>query len=441
MKELVNTLKNIWSIEELRKKILFTLAMVLIFRVLSFVTLPGVNPEQLGAAMNGGIGDLLNMFSGGAFTNASIGALGIMPYITASIIMQLLGIAVPSIQKLQKEGASGQKKINQWTRYLTIAICGFQAPGYIAMFVPPVARPDDPFWWFSSIIILITGTMFIMWIGEKITDKGIGNGISLLIMVGIIAGLPKAFSEELVSRHDDGGLVLLLVEMVLLLLVILFSILLVQGTRRVPIQFAKRIVSARGGKQQVGQAPRRYLPLKVNAAGVMPIIFAQALMALPMYANSYLKISWLNDYANNGSFLYNITLFFMIIIFTYFYTAITINPNQMADELKRNGGFIPGVKPGRKTSEFLDTLLSRITLPGSIFLGVIAILPAFAMMFGVKQGFALFFGGTSLLIMVGVVLDTLQQVESYLLNRQYDGLMKSGRIKGRSGGNMPGMVG
>lgn len=440
MKEFLHTLKNIWSIEELKKKILFTLGMILIFRVLSFVTLPGVNPEALSNSM-GSLGDLLNMFSGGAFTNASIAALGIMPYITASIIMQLLGIAVPAIQKMQREGESGQKKINQYTRYLTIVICAFQAPGYIAMFVPGNARPDDPFWWITSVVILVTGTLFIMWIGEKITDKGIGNGISLLIMIGIIAGLPRAFTQELVSRHDAGGLVLLLVEMVMLLFVILFTIMLVQGTRRVPIQFAKRIMSARGGRQQVGQAPRRYLPLKVNAAGVMPIIFAQALMVLPTYLGSTLQLQALADFANPASLTYNLVLFFMIIIFTYFYTAITINPNQMADELKRNGGFIPGVKPGRKTAEFLDSLLSRITLPGSIFLGMIAILPAFAMMFGVKQGFAMFYGGTSLLILVGVVLDTLQQIETYLLNRQYDGLMKSGRIKGRSSSNFPGVAG
>ncbi len=440
MKEFLHTLKNIWSIEELKKKILFTLGMILIFRVLSFVTLPGVNPDALSNSM-GSLGDLLNMFSGGAFTNASIAALGIMPYITASIIMQLLGIAVPAIQKMQREGESGQKKINQYTRYLTIVICAFQAPGYIAMFVPGNARPDDPFWWITSVLILVTGTLFIMWIGEKITDKGIGNGISLLIMIGIIAGLPRAFTQELVSRHDAGGLVLLLVEMVMLLFVILFSIMLVQGTRRVPIQFAKRIMSARGGRQQVGQAPRRYLPLKVNAAGVMPIIFAQALMVLPTYLGSTLQWQALADFANPASLTYNLVLFFMIIIFTYFYTAITINPNQMADELKRNGGFIPGVKPGRKTAEFLDSLLSRITLPGSIFLGMIAILPAFAMMFGVKQGFAMFYGGTSLLILVGVVLDTLQQIETYLLNRQYDGLMKSGRIKGRSSSNFPGVAG
>jgi len=438
MKELVNTLKNIWSIEELRKKILFTLGMILIFRVLSFVTLPGVNPDNLESNLSG-LGGILDMFSGGAFTKASIGALGIMPYITASIIMQLLGIAVPSIQKLQKEGESGRKKINQWTRYLTIIICAFQAPGYIAMFIGNAA-PDTPFWWVSSIVILVAGTLFIMWIGEKITDKGIGNGISLLIMIGIIAGLPQAFSQELVTRHDEGGLILLLYEMVAFLLVILFSVLLVQGTRRVPIQFAKRIVSSRGGKQQVGQQPRRYLPIKVNAAGVMPIIFAQALMVLPTMLGASLGSQALSSFANPASFWYNMVLFLMIIIFTYFYTAITVNPQQMADELKRNGGFIPGVKPGRKTADFLDSLLSRITLPGSIFLGFIAILPAFAMMFGVKQGFAMFYGGTSMLIMVGVVLDTLQQIETYLLNRQYDGLMKSGRIKGRSS-NLPGMTG
>ena len=432
MKDFIKTIKNIWAIEELRKKILFTLGMILIFRVMSYVVLPGVNTEVLSQGGSSPLAGILDLFAGGAFSRASIAALGIMPYITASIIMQLLGIAVPTIQKLQKEGESGRRKINQWTRILTIIICAFQTPGFIYMMIPPEARPDSSGWLISTGIILIAGTMFIMWLGEKITDKGIGNGISLLIMIGIIAGLPQAFAQELVSRHDAGGLVIFLVEIVALLLVILFSILLVQGTRRVPIQFAKRVVSMRGGKQQIGQAPRRYLPLKVNAAGVMPIIFAQALMVIP----TYLGI----DNFTMQSFWYNFVLAMLIILFTYFYTAITVNPNQMADELKKSGGFIPGVKPGRKTAEFLDTLLSRITLPGSIFLALIAILPAFAMMFGVKQGFAMFYGGTSLLIMVGVVLDTLQQVESYLLNREYDGLMKSGRIKGRSSSALPGMT-
>ena len=444
MKEFIKTLKNIWSVEDLKKRILITLGLILIYRVGSFVVLPGVDiqvlNDQSSGGSGGGIASIINLFSGGAFGRASIFALGIMPYITASIIMQLLGIAVPSIQKLQREGESGRNKINQYTRFLTIAICFLQAPGFIKMFVPAAARPDDSMlWWSSSILLLIAGTMFVMWLGEKITDKGLGNGISLIIMIGIIASLPVSFFQELGARHEMGGMVIILVEMVMFLLVILFSVLLVQGTRRVPLQFAKQIVGSRGGKAMQTQGGRRYLPLKVNAAGVMPIIFAQALMVLPGYIGQLSGSSWLTStFSDMTGFWYNFTLALMIVLFTYFYTAITVNPNQMADELKRNGGFIPGVKPGRKTADFLDTLLSRITLPGSIFLALIAILPAFAMMFGVKQSFAMFFGGTSLLIMVGVVLDTLQQVESHLLSRHYDGLMKSGRIKGRSG-SLPGM--
>ncbi len=436
MKNFIQTLKNIWSIDELKTRIMTTLGLILVFRIGSYVILPGVNPDELGGGDNA-VAGLLDIFAGGALSRASIFALGIMPYITASIIMQLLGIAVPTIQKLQREGESGRRKINQWTRLLTIVICAAQAPGIIALTIPPTAHANTTSWWLTSIVILVAGSMFIMWLGEKITDKGIGNGISILIMIGIVANLPAAFVQELVTRHNNGAVVIILIEMAMLLFVILFSILLVQGTRRVPIQFAKRIVSGRGGRQQLSQGARQFLPIKVNAAGVMPIIFAQALMVLPTYIGQALQWDSLAGFADPRSFMYNAFLAVMIILFTYFYTAITINPNQMADELKRNGGFIPGVKPGKNTADFIDSLLSRITLPGSIFLALIAILPAFAMMFGIQQSFALFYGGTSLLIMVGVVLDTLQQIESYLLNRQYDGLMKSGRIKGRS--SMPGV--
>lgn len=346
--------------------------------------------------------------------------------------MQLMGIAVPTIQKLQKE-ESGRRKINQWTRYLTIIICLFQAPAYIKATIPNDAYPQDWFWMFTAVTILVTGCLFVMWLGERITERGLGNGISLLIMIGIIAGLPSAFAQEVTGRlgQNGGGPVLLLVEMALLLLVIAVTIMLVQGTRRVPVQFAKRVV----GNRQYGGV-RNYIPLKVNSAGVMPIIFAQAIMFVPLYAVQFFSDStpgWIAELTNIQGFWYNLIFFLMVILFTYFYTAIMVNPVQLSEDMKRNGGFIPGVKPGKKTAEHLDDLLSRITLPGSIFLGLISILPAFAMMFGVKQGFALFYGGTSLLIMVGVLLDTLQQVESHLLMRHYDGLMSSGRIKGKGG--------
>jgi preprotein translocase subunit SecY len=432
MKDLVKTLKNIWKIEELRQRIILTLSLILIYRVGSFVVLPGVNSDEL-AGSSTGLAGLIDLFAGGAFSRASVFALGIMPYISASIIMQLLGIAVPGIQKMQREGESGRKRLNQWTRFLTIAITVFQAPGYIATTIPEAARTES-FSYFLTVMILIAGTMFIMWLGEKITDKGIGNGISLIIMIGIIAKLPGAFAQELLSRHVNGGYVVLLIEIVLLLLVIAFSILLVQGTRRIPVQFAKRVV---GNKQVSGV--RNYIPLKVNAAGVMPIIFAQALMFIPMYINQATEGSWFNSLVNFEGFWYNFMFATFIILFTYFYTAIMVNPRQMAEEMKRNGGFIPGVKPGKQTESFIDSLISRITLPGAIFLALIAILPAFAMQIGIKQQFAYFYGGTSLLIMVGVVLDTLQQIETHLLNRQYDGLMKSGKIKGR-GMQMPSMA-
>jgi len=435
MKRFIDTIKNIWKIEDLRVRILNTLGFLLIYRLGAFIVLPGVDPGMLRELSSGaqGIAALLNLFAGGAFSRASIFALGIMPYISASIVMQLLGIAVPSIQKMQKEGESGRRRLNQWTRLLTIVITLFQAPSYISTQIPPQAVPGgtDGFWWFSTIVLLVTGTIFVMWLGERITDKGIGNGISMIIMVGIIAQLPSAFLFEVEQRTNAGGFVMLLIELVFLLLVTIGSVALVQGTRRIPVNFAKKVV---GNKQYGGV--RQYIPLKVNAAGVMPIIFAQALMFLPItlvgLTSSDAATGFAATFGDPTSFWYNFLFFALIIAFTYFYTAITVNPNQMAEDLKRNGGFIPGVKPGKKTSEFLDNVLSHITLPGSIFLGLVAILPAFAMIAGVSTGFAYFYGGTSLLIMVGVVLDTLQQIESHLLMRHYDGLMKSGKIKGRS---------
>lgn len=447
MKRFIGTIRNIYKIEELRQRILYTLGIVLIYRLGSFVVLPGVDPNQLANLKHqteSGLLGLLDMFSGGAFSQASIFALGIMPYISASIVIQLLGMAVPYFQKLQKEGESGRRKINQITRYLTVIITGFQAPAYIGNMIsqlPPEAitpfsstvTTPSTFFWVSTIVILISGTLFIMWLGERITDKGLGNGISLIIMIGIIARLPFALASEFFSRMEQqgGGLVMFLIEIVILIIVILLCIMLVQGTRRVPVQYAKRIV---GNKQYGGV--RQYIPLKVNAAGVMPIIFAQALMFLPItiagFAQSESLSGFLAAFSNMNGFWYNFVFALMIIAFTYFYTAITINPNQMAEDMKKNGGFIPGVKPGKKTAEFLDTIMSRITLPGSIFLAFVAIMPSLVGLMGVSRQFAQFYGGTSLLILVGVVLDTLQQIESHLLMRHYDGLTKSGRIKGRS---------
>jgi preprotein translocase subunit SecY len=438
MKRLIDTIKNIYKIEDLRIKIINTIAFIAIYRLGSFVVLPGIDPSQLDALKDqtaDGLLGILNMFSGGAFSNASIFALGIMPYISASIVIQLLGIAVPYFQRLQKDGESGRKKINQITRYLTVVITLFQAPGYIANLISQVGTQaianSGPYFWIQSVIILVSGTMFVMWLGEKITDKGIGNGISLIIMIGIIANLPFAFTAEFFSRLDQGGLVSFVAELVILLFIIIMVILLVQGTRRIPVQFAKKIV---GNKQYGGV--RQYIPLKVNAAGVMPIIFAQAIMFIPItivgFADSESLTGFAATFSNFTGFWYNFTFALLIVLFTYFYTAITVNPNQMAEDMKRNGGFIPGIKPGKKTAEFIDSVMSKITLPGSLFLAFVAILPAFAMIFGVSNQFAQFFGGTSLLILVGVVLDTLQQIESHLLMRHYDGLMKSGRIKGRS---------
>ncbi len=439
--KLFETIRNIWKIEDLRGRIITTLGLLLIYRLGSFVVLPGIDPNQLAnlaSQTSDGVLGLLDMFSGGAFSNASIMALGIMPYISASIVVQLLGIAIPYFQRLQREGESGRRRINQITRYLTVIILLVQAPGYIANLHAQL--PDTAFvtggWSFTitSTIILTAGSMFVMWLGERITDNGIGNGISLIIMIGIIARLPFALVAEFGSRLEEGGLVMLLVEFVVLFFIFETALLLVQGTRRIPVQYAKRIV---GNKQYGGV--RQYIPLKVNAAGVMPIIFAQAIMYIPItvagYINSESATGFAAVFSNFTGFWYNFTFATLIIIFTYFYTAITINPQQMADDMKRNGGFIPGVKPGKKTAEFLDAVMSKITLPGSIFLALVAILPAFARMAGVDQHFAQFYGGTSLLILVGVVLDTLQQIESHLLMRHYDGLLKSGgRINGRTGG-------
>lgn len=444
MKKLIETLKNIYKIEDLRNRLGVTLLFLMVYRFGSFVILPGIDPdpanfEALRDQTSDGILGLLNMFSGGAFSNASIFALGIMPYISASIVIQLLGFAVPYIQRLQKEGESGRRKINQMTRYLTVVILVFQGWAYLANLrfqLPESAFVVGAFAFnVSATIIMAAGSMFIMWLGERITDKGIGNGISLIIMIGIIARLPFSLTAEAGSRlaEQGRGLIMLIVELIIFLFVIGATILLVQGTRKVPVQYAKRIV---GNKQYGGV--RQYIPLKVNAAGVMPIIFAQAIMFIPLSLAGLFSSETLSNmfasFSDYTGFWYNLIMFLMVIIFTYFYTAITINPNQMAEDMKKNGGFIPGVKPGKKTAEYLDTIMSRITLPGSIFLGLITILPAFAMILGVNSQFAHFFGGTSLLIMVGVILDTLQQIESHLLMRHYDGLLKTGRIKGRSAG-------
>jgi len=438
MKKLIETIKNIFKIEELRKRILFTLGILLVFRFGCHVVIPGINPTALDNLANqvegSGLMGLLNIFSGGAFANASIFALGIMPYISASIVIQLLGIVVPYFQKLQKEGESGRRKMNQWTRYLTIGVLMMQGPAYIANLhsqLSPAAfvmGPSNLLFTTSALVFLIAGTMFVMWLGEKITDRGIGNGVSLIIMVGIVARLPHALLAEINSRFAEttGGMVMLVVELVIWFLIFCAAIALVQAVRKVPVQYAKRIV----GNKQFGGV-RQYIPLKINAAGVMPIIFAQALMFLPMLFGNMFP-TFAATFGNYMGFWHNLTFGLLVIAFTYFYTAITVNPNMMAEEMKRNGGFIPGVKPGKKTAEYIDNIMTRITLPGSIFLAIVAVLPPFAAKLGVNQQFSLFFGGTSLLILVGVILDTLRQIESYLLLRHYDGLMKTGRIKGRN---------
>ena len=429
-KKLIETLKNIYKIEELRSRILFTLGLLVIYRLGSFVTLPGIDHAALSAQMaqtmsnDNGLMGLLNVFSGGAFEQASVFALGVMPYITASIIIQLLGIMVPYFRKMQREGESGRRKMNQWTRFLTIGVLLFQAPAYLKTMVmrgDVIAMGESTFV-YTSTLILIAGTMFIMWLGEKITDRGIGNGISLIIMIGIVARLPQAFLQEFMFKLEGsaGSIIMLIVELGLLAGVFMLAIAIVQAVRKIPVQYAKRIV---GNKQYGGV--RQYIPLKLNAANVMPIIFAQALMFIP-------GLIWRGGaFSDVQSFWYNFTLAVLVIAFTYFYTAIIVNPQMMADDMKRNGGFIPGVKPGKSTVSYIDNVMTRITLPGSVFLAIITVLPAVAMTLGVTQSFAYFFGGTSLLIMVGVVLDTLKQIESYLLMRHYDGLMKTGRIQGR----------
>ena len=443
MRKFIQTIQNIWKIEDLRQRLLTTLLFVLIYRFGSFVVLPGIDPTALTALQSqtaGGLMALLDMFSGGAFSNASIFALGIMPYISASIVIQLLTIAVPYFQKMQKEGESGRQKMNQITRYLTVAILLFQGPSYLVNLSVQMAQAGQAvavgFNWFtiSSTILLCAGSMFVMWLGERITDRGIGNGISFIILIGIIARFPAALVQEFSSRlNEGGGLMLFILEIIVLLFVFAFAILLVQGTRRIPVQYAKRMV---GNKQYGGV--RQYIPLKVNSANVMPIIFAQAIMFIPIalagFSTSESASAFTRAFMNNDGFWYNAVFALLIIVFTYFYTAIIINPVQMAENLKLNNGFIPGVKPGKKTAEYIDTIMTRLTLPGSVLLAIIAILPAFARLFGVSMGFAQFFGGTSLLIMVGVILDTLQQIESKLVERHYDGFYESGmRIKGRSG--------
>lgn len=439
----IQTIKNIWSIKELRDKILLTLLLILVYRIGSHIVLPGVDRtslEGLVGSTDGGLLGMVNIFAGGAFSRASIMALGIMPYISASIAVQLLTIAVPYFQKLQKEGESGRRQINQITRVLTIIVTMVQGAGYLTLLksegIDIIEGFSPIMFTITAMIVLTAGTLFAMWIGEKITDSGIGNGISLLIMVGIIANLPSAFKNELTARFQSsgGGLVIFIFEIIVLFLIIIAAIALVQATRRVAIQYAKRNVAGTTSSLQSGK--REYLPLKVNASGVMPIIFAQAILFLPAIVYQLVssnESNWfIGQFSDPKSWVYNISTFLLIVVFTYFYTAMVINPTQIADQLRKDGGFIPGVKPGESTAEYIDNVVSRITLPGSIFLGIIAILPAFAMIAGVNQGFAYFFGGTSLLIMVGVVLDTLQQIESHLMMRHYDGLMKGGsRIKGR----------
>ena len=450
MGRFLKKLRDIWAHEELRRRLGITLGFILVYRIGSFIVIPGVDSdalqEQMSALGGGGLGSILSLFTGGAFSRASIFALGIMPYISASIIMQLMGLAVPTIQKMQSEGESGRKKINQWTRFLTIAITLVQAPGYLAstvVSVPGAVADPSSFWWFSAVLILTSSTLLIMYLGERITERGLGNGISLLIMIGIIATFPQAIIQEF--NHPNTNFFFFLVEIAALLVVIGLSVALVQAVRRVPVEMT-RLQANPGSFMPQGAAARSYIPLKVNSSGVMPIIFAQAIMFVPLYltqneslADNEVLIA-LGDF--NG-FWYNMLFFLMIVAFTYFYTAITVNPQQMADDLKRQNNFVPGIKPGRPTMEFLDNVISKITLPGAIFLGLIAILPAIVFTMGLThaQAFSIFFGGTSLLIMVGVILDTLQQIESYLLSRQYDSLMESGKLRGRQGTSVSGMAG
>ncbi len=439
MKKFVTTLKNIWSIEELRNKIVFTLVLLFIYRLGSFIVLPGIDPNKLSAlhasTSNNGMLGLLDAFVGGAFSKASIFALGIMPYISASIFMQLVTILVPQMAKVQKEGESGRKKINQWTRYITVIVTAFQAAAYIGYLRSPanasalIEGYGASFFWLSTVVILTVGTLFVMWLGEKITDKGLGNGTSLIIMIGILARLPQAFTQEWAARttRGAGGLLILLIEVVFLIAIIMGLIMLVQGTRKVPVNYAKQIV----GNRQFGGA-RNFLPLKVNAAGVMPIIFAQAILFLPTIFSGFKGDGWARYFTEHTNPVYMLVYSICVIAFTFLYTALIFNPKQMADELKRNNGFIPGVKPGQPTADYIGTIMDRITFPGAILLAMVGILPGIVqVVFGMSQSFSTFFGGTSLLIMVGVILDTLQQIETQLLMRQYDGLMTGGRIQGR----------
>jgi len=438
VKKFIQTLKNIWSIDELRNKILFTLLLVFIYRFGSYIVLPGIDPNKLdalGESTKGGMLGLLDAFVGGAFSKASIFALGIMPYISASIFMQLVTILVPQMAKIQKEGESGRKKINQWTRYLTVIVTAFQAAAYIGYLKSPsmagaIIPAFSTYFWFSTVVILTVGTLFVMWLGEKITDKGLGNGTSIIIMVGILARLPQAFGQEWSARFTSGagGILFMLIEVVLLLAIIMGLIMLVQGTRRVPVNYAKQIV----GNKQLGGA-RNFLPLKVNASGVMPIIFAQAILFLPTLFSPGGTASWTKYFTDHTNLGYMLVYTIAVIAFTFLYTALIFNPKQMADDLKRNNGFIPGVKPGQPTADYIGTIMDRITLPGAVLLAFVGILPGIIqLVFGMQQSFSTFFGGTSLLIMVGVVLDTLQQIETQLLMRQYDGLMTgNNRLQGR----------
>lgn len=440
MKKFITTLKNIWSIDDLRNKITFTILLLFIYRLGSYIVLPGIDPNKLSNLSNsasGGVLGLLDAFVGGAFSKASIFALGIMPYISASIFMQLMTILVPQMAKVQKEGDSGRKKINQWTRYLTVLVTAFQAAAYIGYLKSPsnaeaIIPAYSSFFWLSTVIVLTVGTLFVMWLGEKITDKGLGNGTSIIIMIGILARFPQALGQEWTARianRGAGGLLLMLVEILFLVAIIMGLIMLVQGTRKVPVEYAKQVV---GNRQSGIGVARNFLPLKVNSAGVMPIIFAQAILFLPTIFSGFTGDGWARYFTDHTNVVYMIVYSICVIAFTFLYTALIFNPKQMADELKRSNGFIPGVKPGEPTADYIGTIMDRITLPGAVLLAVVGILPGvFQLVFGMQQGFSTFFGGTSLLIMVGVILDTLQQIETQLLMRQYDGLMNSGRIQGR----------
>jgi preprotein translocase subunit SecY len=440
VKKFITTLKNIWSIDDLRNKITFTILLLFIYRLGSYIVLPGIDPNKLSNLSNsasGGVLGLLDAFVGGAFSKASIFALGIMPYISASIFMQLMTILVPQMAKVQKEGESGTKKINQWTRYLTVIVTAFQAAAYIGYLKSPsnaeaIIPAYSSFFWASTVIVLTVGTLFVMWLGEKITDKGLGNGTSIIIMIGILARFPQAVGQEWTARianRGAGGLLLMLVEILFLVAIIMGLIMLVQGTRKVPVEYAKQVV---GNRQSGIGAARNFLPLKVNSAGVMPIIFAQAILFLPTIFSGFTGDGWARYFTDHTNVIYMIVYSICVIAFTFLYTALIFNPKQMADELKRSNGFIPGVKPGEPTADYIGTIMDRITLPGAVLLAVVGILPGiFQLIFGMQQGFSTFFGGTSLLIMVGVILDTLQQIETQLLMRQYDGLMNSGRIQGR----------